>query len=118
MSRPARRTGKALKQALGARLTTWGSGPSSARQADRSLFLAFRSAAAGLQKPAGMKILFIGDVVGSPGRKIVHERLADILAQRRIDFCIVNCENAASGFGVTPKIAEELFAAGADVLTS
>ncbi|HXY79558.1 MAG TPA: TIGR00282 family metallophosphoesterase [Candidatus Bathyarchaeia archaeon] len=65
-----------------------------------------------------MKILFIGDVVGSPGRKIVHDRLADILAQREIDLCIVNCENAASGFGVTPKIAEELFEAGADVLTS
>ena len=65
-----------------------------------------------------MKILFIGDVVGSPGRRIVHERLADILAQRQVDFCVVNCENAASGFGVTPKIAEELFAAGADVLTS
>lgn len=65
-----------------------------------------------------MKILFIGDVVGSPGRRIVHERLADILAQRQIDLCIVNCENAASGFGVTPKIAEEFFAAGADALTS
>src|SRR5574340_580002 len=65
-----------------------------------------------------MNILFIGDVVGSPGRRIVHERLADILAQRKIDLCIVNCENAASGFGVTPKIAEEFFAAGADVLTS
>lgn len=65
-----------------------------------------------------MKILFIGDIVGSPGRKIVHERLADILAQREIDLCVVNCENAASGFGVTPKIAEELLAAGADVLTS
>jgi metallophosphoesterase (TIGR00282 family) len=65
-----------------------------------------------------MKILFIGDVVGSPGRKIVHDRLADILAQRQIDFCIINCENSASGFGVTPKIAEELFAEGADVLTS
>jgi calcineurin-like phosphoesterase len=38
-----------------------------------------------------MKILFIGDVVGSPGRKIVHDRLADILAQRQIDFCIINC---------------------------
>jgi 2',3'-cyclic-nucleotide 2'-phosphodiesterase len=65
-----------------------------------------------------MKVLFIGDIVGSPGRKIVHERLADILAQRQIDLCIINCENAASGFGVTPRIAEELFAAGADVLTS
>ena len=65
-----------------------------------------------------MKILFVGDIVGSPGRKIVHERLADILSQRAIDFCVVNCENAASGFGVTPKIAGELFEAGADVLTS
>jgi metallophosphoesterase (TIGR00282 family) len=65
-----------------------------------------------------MKILFIGDVVGSPGRKIVHDRLADILAQRQIDFCIINCENAASGFGVTPRIAEDFFAVGADVLTS
>jgi len=65
-----------------------------------------------------VKILFIGDIVGSPGRKIVHERLADILAQREIGLCIINCENAASGFGVTPRIAEEFFATGADVLTS
>ena len=65
-----------------------------------------------------MKILFVGDVVGSPGRKIIHERLADIRAQRQVDLCIINCENAASGFGVTPRIVEELFAAGADVLTS
>jgi len=65
-----------------------------------------------------MKILFIGDIVGSPGRKIVHERLADILAQRQVDVCIINCENSASGFGVTPRIADEFFAEGADVLTS
>ncbi|HXW62469.1 MAG TPA: TIGR00282 family metallophosphoesterase [Candidatus Acidoferrales bacterium] len=65
-----------------------------------------------------MKTLFIGDIVGSPGRRIVHDRLADILALRTIDLCIVNCENAASGFGVTPRIAEELFQSGADVLTS
>ena len=65
-----------------------------------------------------MKILFIGDIVGAPGRRIVHERLSDILAQRKIDLCIINCENAASGFGVTPRIAEELFQSGADVLTS
>ena len=65
-----------------------------------------------------MKIFFVGDVVGSPGRRIVHERLADILTQRQIDVCIINCENSASGFGVTPRIAEEFFAEGADVLTS
>ena len=64
-----------------------------------------------------MKILFVGDIVGSPGRKIVHDRLADILAQRHVDLCIANGENSASGFGISPRIAEELFAAGVEVIT-
>src|SRR5271167_4425645 len=64
-----------------------------------------------------MKILFIGDIVGSPGRKIVHDRLADIITQRSIDLCIANGENSASGFGITPRLAEEIFAAGAEVIT-
>lgn len=64
-----------------------------------------------------MRILFIGDIVGSPGRKIVHERLADILQQRSIDLCIANGENAASGFGITPRLADELFASGIEVMT-
>jgi 2',3'-cyclic-nucleotide 2'-phosphodiesterase len=64
-----------------------------------------------------MRILFIGDIVGSPGRKIVHDRLADILSLRQIDLCIANGENAASGFGITPRLAEELFAGGIEVLT-
>lgn len=64
-----------------------------------------------------MRILFIGDIVGAPGRKIVHERLADILAQRSVDLCIANGENSASGFGITPRLAEELFASGIEVLT-
>ena len=64
-----------------------------------------------------MRILFIGDIVGSPGRQIVHDRLADIVAQRQIDLVIANGENAASGFGITPRLADELFAAGIDVLT-
>jgi 2',3'-cyclic-nucleotide 2'-phosphodiesterase len=64
-----------------------------------------------------LKILFIGDIVGSPGRKIVHERLADILAQRSIDLCIANGENAASGFGITPRLADELFTSGIEVIT-
>ena len=64
-----------------------------------------------------MRILFIGDIVGSPGRKIVHDRLADILTQRGIDLCIANGENSASGFGITPRLAEEIFAAGAEVIT-
>jgi hypothetical protein len=64
-----------------------------------------------------MRIMFVGDVVGSPGRKILHDHLADTVAQRKVDLCIVNGENAASGFGITPRLAEELFAAGAEVIT-
>jgi 2',3'-cyclic-nucleotide 2'-phosphodiesterase len=64
-----------------------------------------------------MRILFIGDIVGSPGRQIVRERLADIVAQRQIDLVIANGENSASGFGMTPKIADDLLQNGIDVLT-
>lgn len=64
-----------------------------------------------------MRILFIGDIVGSPGRKIVTERLADILAASKIDLCIANGENSASGFGITPRLADELFGAGVEVLS-
>ena len=64
-----------------------------------------------------MKLLFIGDIVGSPGRKIVHERLADILEQRQVDLCIANGENSASGFGITPRIAQDLLAHGIEVIT-
>ena len=65
-----------------------------------------------------MKILFVGDVVGKPGRRIVRERLHQIADQNEIDLAIVNCENAAAGYGITAKLAEELFDAGAHVLTS
>ena len=68
-------------------------------------------------RPPTVKILFIGDIVGSPGRKIVLDRLADILAQRQIDLCIANGENSASGFGITPRLAQELFSCGIDVIT-
>ena len=64
-----------------------------------------------------MRILFIGDIVGSPGRKIVHDRLADILVQRQVDLCIANGENSASGFGITPRLAEELFSCGVEVIS-
>ena len=65
-----------------------------------------------------MKILFIGDIVGSLGREIVSDRLADIVETRQIDLVIANGENSASGFGITPRLAEQLFAAGIEVLTS
>jgi len=64
-----------------------------------------------------MRVLFIGDIVGSPGRRIVKDRLADTVAQQRIDLVIANCENAASGFGITPRLVEELLATGIDVLS-
>ncbi|MFZ0637922.1 MAG: TIGR00282 family metallophosphoesterase [Candidatus Acidiferrales bacterium] len=64
-----------------------------------------------------MRILFVGDIVGSPGRTIVHDRLADVITQEKIDLCIANGENSASGFGITPRIAEELFANGVEVLS-
>src|SRR3989454_1283803 len=63
-----------------------------------------------------MRVLFISDIVGSPGRQIVHDRLADIVAQRQTDLVVANGENAASGFGITPRRAEELLGPGSDVL--
>ena len=64
-----------------------------------------------------MRILFIGDIVGSLGRQIVANRLADVVEARQVDLVIANGENAASGFGITPRLAEEMFAAGVEVLT-
>ncbi len=64
-----------------------------------------------------MRILFIGDIVGAPGRRIVIERLADIVAQQKLDLVIANGENAASGFGITPRLVEELLGAGVEVLS-
>jgi metallophosphoesterase (TIGR00282 family) len=64
-----------------------------------------------------MRILFIGDIVGSPGRDILTKHLAEIVARERADLVIINGENSAAGFGITPKIAEELFALGPDVIT-
>src|SRR5207249_4429175 len=65
-----------------------------------------------------MRILFIGDIFASPGRKIVAEHLQDIVETNKIDLSIANAENSAGGFGVTPGVAEELLGMGLDVLTS
>ena len=64
-----------------------------------------------------MRVLFIGDIVGSPGRRIVEERLADIVAQHRVDLVIANGENSASGFGITPRLAQELLRTDIAVLS-
>ena len=65
-----------------------------------------------------MNLLFIGDIFASPGRRIVADHLRDIVDAQAIDLAIANAENAAGGFGLTPSIAEDLFAMGVDVLTS
>ena len=65
-----------------------------------------------------MNILFIGDVVGSPGRRIVKERLLGLVDRHQIDFTIVNVENAAGGFGVTPEVMAELDGLPIDAFTS
>ena len=65
-----------------------------------------------------MKILFVGDIFASPGRRILADHLQDIIETNKIDLTIANAENSAGGFGVTPAIAEELLKLGVDVLTS
>lgn len=65
-----------------------------------------------------MNILFVGDIFGSAGRKIVREHLGHVCEAHHVELLIINAENAAGGFGVTPQIAEDLFDLGADVLTT
>jgi metallophosphoesterase (TIGR00282 family) len=65
-----------------------------------------------------MKILFIGDIVGKPGRRAVKELLPAFIGGREVDLVVANCENAAAGFGITREIVEELYDAHIDVLTS
>ena len=65
-----------------------------------------------------MKLLFIGDIVGRPGRDLVRTGLAAIVAHYEVDFVIANGENAAAGFGITREIGEQLFSYGIEVMTS
>ena len=65
-----------------------------------------------------MKILFIGDIVGSPGRRAVKELVPKLRETHGLDFVIANGENSAGGNGITPAIANELFSYGVEVITS
>jgi 2',3'-cyclic-nucleotide 2'-phosphodiesterase len=65
-----------------------------------------------------MRMLFIGDIVGRPGRQLVKTGLAALVSRHEIDLVIANAENAAAGFGITREIGEELLDLGVDVLTS
>jgi len=65
-----------------------------------------------------VRFLFLGDMVGRSGRSAVFEHLPGLIADFRLDFVVVNGENAAGGFGITEKIYHETLAAGADVVTT
>ncbi|MEW6680987.1 MAG: YmdB family metallophosphoesterase, partial [bacterium] len=62
-----------------------------------------------------MKVLFIGDIVGRKGRRILKEIIPRLKEERHIDLIIANGENAAGGFGITKKVADEIFACGVDI---
>jgi len=65
-----------------------------------------------------LKILFVGDIFGSAGRRIVREHLGHVRQSHQVDLTVINGENAAGGFGITPGLAEEIFDLGADVITT
>lgn len=65
-----------------------------------------------------MKVLFIGDIFGEPGRRALARAVPRLVGQRQIDIVIGNGENAAGGFGITPELAEELFDLGLAVITT
>jgi metallophosphoesterase (TIGR00282 family) len=65
-----------------------------------------------------MKILFIADIVGKPGRRAVRELLPSLVPEYSVDLVVANVENAAAGFGVTREVVEELFSYEIDVMTS
>jgi metallophosphoesterase (TIGR00282 family) len=65
-----------------------------------------------------MRILFIGDIFGKPGREIARKAIPALIEQRSIDFVIANVENSAAGFGVTPDVAETIMSYGVDAMTT
>ncbi|MEE8518817.1 MAG: YmdB family metallophosphoesterase, partial [Dehalococcoidia bacterium] len=64
-----------------------------------------------------MRVLMVGDVVGRPGRRALDHVLPELRRELGLDFVVVNGENAAAGFGLTDDTADELFAAGATVIS-
>ena len=64
-----------------------------------------------------MKVLFIGDIMGEPGRRAVARRLPKVVAHHNVDLVIGNGENVAGGFGITPELAQELFELGLSAIT-
>jgi metallophosphoesterase (TIGR00282 family) len=65
-----------------------------------------------------VKVVYLGDIMGRSGRRIVAEKLPEIKERLKPDFIVVNGENAAAGFGITSKISKELFEMGVDVIST
>jgi 2',3'-cyclic-nucleotide 2'-phosphodiesterase len=65
-----------------------------------------------------MKVLYIGDIMGEPGRRAVARAIPRLVSQRKIDVVVGNGENVAGGFGITPELAEELFSMGLSAITT
>ena len=65
-----------------------------------------------------MNLLFIGDIVGEPGRRAVAELVPRLRNELSLDIVIANGENSAGGSGITPQTAADIFAAGVDIITS
>ena len=65
-----------------------------------------------------MRILFIGDIVGKPGRDAVQQGLSGLVDHHQVDLVVANVENAAAGFGITREIGDQLLGLGVDVMTS
>src|SRR5258706_679299 len=70
------------------------------------------------QPSAMIRLLFIGDIVGRPGRDLVRQGLLGLVDHHRIDLVIANAENAAAGFGITREIGDQVLDWGVDVMTS
>lgn len=71
-----------------------------------------------MEKILEFKILFLGDIVGRPGRKVLAENLKDLVKQHKADIIIANGENASGGSGIDPRTAGEIFSAGVDFITT
>ncbi len=80
-----------------------------------ALLLVLRSGCVRLRR---VKILFIGDIVGSPGRRILRERLPGMREELALDLVIANGENSAGGAGITPEMAAEIYDTGVDIITT
>ena len=104
--------GGGFAASLGRAILSVRKGHGAARASPRSL------GGTGLRRGAGVRILFVADVIGSPGRRTLKQLLRLVRGDVNADVVICNGENSAGGFGITPDIVPELFDLGVDVITT